>query len=232
MLTVKILDLIKIKRVPFALGLFALFLTSRFWTVQAGTESILSLPVGFRQVTVGEYFACAVPLEWVEDSYPLGLSAEEKKVYGITLHGPWRGEIPVKISIQYYATGNLLYSSVDHYIRVFSKPALGVALEGNSYGPVTSTNLSGRSAKVFERLKNEYLPIRNQLNPFNEPDSKGARIYETKEMMAKPVPVKERFVVLPSKSGFYALHYSSHAESFQEFLAIFEKVTASFIAKK
>lgn len=162
----------------------------------------------------------------------MGLSAEEKRIYGVTLQGPWHGDVPVKISIHYYADGNLLYRSLDHYLKLFSKPALGVALEGSSYGTVTSTVVSGRTGKVFDRLKKEFVPLHNRLGASDEPESKDNRIFEKAEMMAKALPVKERFIVLPAKGGFYAFRYSVSAESFQEFIQIFEKVTTSFVARK
>lgn len=186
---------------------------------------------GFKSLTVADYFSCDIPLEWQHVNYSLGLSAEEKKVHGVTLEGPWRGEIPVRISIYYYAEHNLLYKSADHYVRLFSSSVSRGGTGGGRYGQVARATVSGREGRVFERIKNEFRPIENKLPPPGRPSVNDPKVYDRREMMAKPVPVRERFVVLAAKSGFYALRYSAHAETFQEFLPVFQRVTSSFSAK-
>jgi hypothetical protein len=47
-------------------------------------------------------------------------------------------------------------------------------------------------------------------------------------MMARAVPVRERFVVIPGKAGFHVLRYSAEARDFQEFIPDFEKLVATF----
>lgn len=180
------------------------------------------------QLKIGDYFSCEVPADWSRSSNTYGLSQEEKKTYGVSLQGPWSGEVPVRISVYYYAEGNLLYRSSDKYIRLFSKPALGVALEGSSYGQVVPTVVSGRDAVTFDRLKNEFVPVRNTLGSSDKPAGDSPKVYERREMMARPVPVKERFVVVPAGPGFYAMRYTAPAEKFREFLPVFEKVIATF----
>jgi len=184
----------------------------------------------FVPVTIRNDFSCEVPADWSKDGPSFGLSQEEKKVYGLILQGPYRGETPVKISMHYYAEENLIYKSIDHYLRVFSQSALGVALEGSSYGSITPVKVGGRDAKMFERIKKEYVPVNNTISSIDKPVKDDPRVYERQEMMARPMSVKERFVVLPAEKGFYSLRYTAPAEKFQEFLPVFEKVTASFRA--
>jgi hypothetical protein len=188
-------------------------------------------PDGFIAVTVGEYFTCDIPSDWGRtDGQMFGLSDEEKKTYGIELQAPYWGEIPARISVCYYAEGNLLYRSVDHYLRVFAHPALGVALEGSGYGAIAPAIVSGREGMIFERVKNEYLPLNNIIGPVDKQGKDDPKVYERREMMARPVPIRERFVVLPAKSGFYALRYTASEETFRDHLRIFEKVAATFHA--
>lgn len=190
-------------------------------------------PDGFITVTVGDYFTCDIPPDWGQtDGSMIGLSDEEKKAYGIKLQAPFWGEIPTKVSVYYYAEGNLLYKSADHYLRLFAQPALGTALEGNSYGAVSPTVISGREGVTFERIKNEYLPLNNTISPIDRENDNNPLVYERRELMARPVPVRERFVVLPAPPGFYALRYSAPEEDFAEFLPVFEKVVATFHALK
>lgn len=205
-------------------------------TVQPVPHDLVAVapaPGGFITVTVGEYFTCAVPTDWGRTDGPmLGLSDEEKKTYGIKLEAPFLGEIPTRISVYYYEEGNLLYKSVDHYLRLFAQPALGVALEGSSYGAVSPTVISGWEGVTFERVRNEYLPLNHTISPVDREDGNSHLVYERRELMARPVPVKERFVVLPAPSGFHALRYSAPAEDFPEALPVFEKVVDTFHSLK
>lgn len=224
-------------------GWMAVLMMVNIWTYPARADTAVSQAVPHDLVeetpycaewlplTAEGYFNCEIPAGWGQGDHSLGLSADEKGAYGIALHGPWRGEIPVKISISYYAEGNLLYRSADHYLRLFSQPALGVALEGSNYGPVTKATVSGRQALMFERVKNEFVPMQIDLGP-DQPGDGNGMVYERRELMARPIAVKERFVVLPAESGFYALRYSAAEENFQEFLPLFEKVTDTFYAKR
>ena len=190
-------------------------------------------PDGFITVTVGDYFTCDIPPDWGRtDGATVGLSDEEKKTYGIKLQAPFWGEVPTRISVYYYAEGNLLYKSADHYLRLFAQPALGTALEGSSYGAVSPTVISGREGVTFERVKNEYLPLNNTISPIDGENDNNPLVYERREMMARPVPVRERFVVLPAPPGFHALRYSAPEEDFAEALPVFEKVVATFHALK
>lgn len=202
------------------------------WTVPCdiveNTHDLSSLA----PLATGGYFRCNIPQGWSRIGAIFGLSADEKKVYGVELRGPWVGEIPPRITVNYYAEGNLLYSSVDHYLRVFAQPALGVALEGSSYGAISPAIVSGREGMTFERIKSEYVPLNNTIGPVDREAGDDPRVYERREMMARPVPVRERFVVLPASSGFYAMRYSAAEEHFPEFLSAFEQIVATFHALK
>jgi hypothetical protein len=171
-----------------------------------------------------DHFTCEVPAGWSKEEHHSGLSPDEKKVYGIILNGPGFGAVPIKIDLHYYAAGNLLYRSPEHYIKVFSQPSLGIALEGDQYGPVTEVIVFARVAKTFERLKNLYTadPV------LGLPYDKAGKVYEQGEMMAKPFPVREQFVVVPAEEGFYALRYSAPAEHFIKFIDLFVRVKQSF----
>ena len=173
------------------------------------------------------YFTCNIPASWgkEEGDSSFGLSQEEKKVYGIILHGPGAGVVPVRITISFYAKGNQLEDSPETYVRRHAQPFF-VLKEGDSYGPVTVVSVAGINAWVFERQKNEFVPY----SPLDgiEPPPDDIRVYERREMMARPVPVRERFVVVPAGSGFYALRYSAPAEQFAQYLPEFEQVTTTF----
>ena len=187
-------------------------------------------PYGFVTMKVGDYFSCDIPQDWSRDEGTgFGLSAEEKKAYGITLTAPElttgvpaASGIPVRISLTYYAEGSLMYKNVDHYLKVFARPALGVALEGSSYGELTPVRIGGRDGTMFERDKNEYLF--GGTNSGDIPPGVNVR----RRLDAVPVPVKERFIVLPAKSGFFALGYSAPAERYAKYLPVFEEVARRF----
>jgi hypothetical protein len=187
----------------------------------------------YKPVDVGSYFSCDVPPDWSRvEGTGFGLSDEEKKTYGITLGAPESGEIPVRISLYYYAEGNLMYKSVDHYLNLFAKPALGVALEGSSYNEVTPAKVGSRDGMMFERLKQEFVPLHNSLDVPGSPGREGIVYERRREMMARAVPVKERFMLLPAKAGFYALRYSAPADKFVKYLPVFEQVTKRFYPRR
>lgn len=179
-------------------------------------------------VAVGGHFSLALPAGWARAEATFGHSAEEKHARGLNLHGPARGEIGLRISVHYYGNAGSQYRSINHYLEVFSKPALGVALEGSEYGAVTVLRVAGRSAKVFERVRNEFVPLSRSIDPDDGAERQGPRVYEHRELMARPVAVRERHVVIPADGGFFALRYTAAQADFGIFLADFETVLASF----
>jgi hypothetical protein len=146
--------------------------------------------------SAGNYFRCKIPANWSVYEPGFGLSAEEKKVYGINLFGPRDGSpvVPV-ISIHYFAPGNLLHKSMEVFIRRHSGPVLGFVAEGKSYGEVREAELAGRKAQVFERIDIRFIGER-ALNPLK-------------------VSIFEKFVVVPDGKnvGFYVLKLSVPANA-------------------
>lgn len=189
-----------------------------------------SLEAG-QALSIDGHFSLVAPAGWGSADATAGLSADEKRAWGLTLHGPSRAEISVRIAAHYYGNGGLQYRSIDHYLNVFAKPALGVALAGSEFGSVADITLAGRSAKVFERLKNEFVPLGNPIDRADKPERQDPRVYERREMMARPVPVRERFVVIPAAGGFFALRYTAGQADYEAFLPDFEKVLASFVPR-
>lgn len=200
-------------------------------TLVATTASARTPLEAGQALGVDGHFSLVAPAGWGSADSAFGLSANEKRAWGLTLHGPWRGEIGLRIAVHYYGNGGLQYRSLEHYLNVFAKPALGVALEGSEYGPVADIKLAGRAAKVFERRKNEFVPLGNPIDRADKPEQQDPRVYERREMMARPVPVRERFVVLPAEGGFFALRYTAGQADFEAFLPDFEKVLAGFVPR-
>lgn len=181
-------------------------------------------PYGFVTVEVGDYFSCDIPPDWSRiDNYGsgYGLSNEEKKTHGFYLNAPSPSEVPVTIAIFYYAEGNLMYTSLDHYLRVFSQSAPEGDGDGNDYGTITPMTVAGREGMVFESISVRSVPGGTGVS--GKPG-----VYIKPGLNARRVPVRERFVVLPAKPGFYALRYTATEEKFQEFLPVFEQVTQRF----
>lgn len=190
----------------------------------------IAAPARDKPLSAANFFRYQVPAGWSAiPEHPFGLSAEEKKVFAVTLHGPWRGEIPVRISAAYYAQGNLLYKSVEQYLRIFSPVSPDADPEADAQGRAWPITVSGKEARMFERERTEFMPMHRLIDPNDSPPRDDPRVYENRgEMMARAVPVRERFVVIPGKTGFHALRYSAEAKDFQEFLPDFEKLTATF----
>lgn len=194
--------------------------------VQAEPPPSAPAPAARESLSAAHFFRYQAPPGWSAAPHsPFGLSAQQKKAFGVTLNGPWRGEIPLRITATYYAEGNLLYTSVAQYLRIFAPAAPGARPEAHTR-PIT---VSGRAAMQFERERKEFMPMHPGLGPEGPTPGEGPRVYERRgELMARAVPVRERFVVIPGKAGFHALRYSAEAKDFQEFLPDFEQLTASF----
>lgn len=165
--------------------------------------------------SAGDYFQCKIPADWSIYEPGFGLSAEEKKVYGVTILGPQNGS-PVRplISVHYYAPGNLLHKTMEVFIRRHSGPVLGFVSEGKSYGEVREIELDGRKAKTFDRIDVRFIGERS-LHPLK-------------------VSMFEKFiVVLDGKDeGFYALKLSVPAAEKDNYTGIFEETVKSFLPKK
>ncbi|MBI4801431.1 MAG: hypothetical protein HY796_02795 [Elusimicrobia bacterium] len=136
----------------------------------------------------GTYFIVNLPSGWEKKDPPFGLSAKEKKVFGVEVYGPVTAdEIACRISVYYYAPGNLLHKTQEKFIKRHSQPVFGANLDGKTYGKVKPGSVAGHSARLFERILFEYIP----------PES----------VKQKKVPVYEHFAVVPAKTGFFVLRY-------------------------
>ena len=173
------------------------------------------MPKFVEYVSSGNYFKCSIPADWSVYDPVFGLSAEEKKVYGVTLFGPQNGS-PVSpvISIHYYAPGNLLHKTMDRFVRLHSGPVLGFVLEGKSYGEVRQIEIAGREAKTFERIDIKFIGH---------------------EVMNPPrVSIFEKFIVIPARKdeGFYVLELSVPDETKDKYKGIFEESVKSFLPER
>jgi len=159
--------------------------------------------------TEGTYFTADKPTGWEKRETPFGLSAEEKKVFGVEVFGPDSADgLAARISIHYYAPGNLVHKTFERFIKLHSGPALGASLDGERYGPVKDGLLAGRKAKLFERVVFEYIPPRS--------------------IKPKKVAIYERFAVVPAKAGFYVLRYHAPEDIAKANLKAFENMLKLF----
>ena len=155
-------------------------------------------------------FEVGAPADWSRQGPSLlGLSDEERGVFPVRLLGPRSPEgITAEISIAYYAPGNLVHKTVEHYVRLHAAPVFGEAQPGEDYGQPRATTLAGRAALRFERTRLELVGPRS-LNP-------------------RRAPVFEDYVVLPARAGFYVLRCRAGLPMRAAVAALFEAVLASF----
>ncbi|MBN1140984.1 MAG: hypothetical protein JXB25_04180 [Deltaproteobacteria bacterium] len=192
--------------------------------------SLLALPGGALAATEpgfvsvrGDFFSCDLPQGWLRENPEPG--SQRSGVHGLILTHPAAEGVPARLSVHHFGAGNPLYPSPEHFVERHSKPQLVLGAK-DRYGPVTETVVAGRNAKTFERHHGEFV-AGHRLSAEPPPKDDG-RVYESRELMAKRVPVIERFVVVPGDSGFYVLGYSAPADYFQKFLNRFEHLTATF----
>ena len=139
----------------------------------------------------------------------MGLTDAERGVFPLRMRGPGTLEgIASEISIAYYAPGNLLHKTAEHYVRLHAAPVFGEAQPGENYSQQREITLAGRGGLRFERTKLERCGPRS-LNPIQ-------------------TPVYEGFVVLPAKAGFYVLRCRAGLPMRAAVTALFEAVLASF----
>lgn len=163
---------------------------------------------GGQSYTLKNCFSLTVPGGWSREAEPYGLSDSEKKVYGTDFLAPDPGQIPVRISVKYYAPGNLVQPTYEKYIKTHASSALGANLDKKVYGKVTSGKAGNYYAKVFERKVFEYFPKRS--------------------LKAKKIYIYEKFYVVPVKHGFYVLRYTSPMNLARANLKTFESSAATF----
>ncbi|MBN2654169.1 MAG: hypothetical protein JXR79_03530 [Nitrospirae bacterium] len=168
-------------------------------------------------------FVCDIPRQWrIDDgTMQFGLSADEKRVYGIHIFAPFSGDKPVRISVHFYAEGNLIHKSIERYIKAHAQPILGYVPEGSNYGAVKDALIAGRKARIFERKKSEFVAGRS-LKRLDENDP---RVYER---MAKKIYMIEKFIAMPAEKGFYALSFHAPEEDAHLFQQAFDRVVNSF----
>jgi hypothetical protein len=173
------------------------------------------LPQFVEYKSSGDYFQCKIPADWSIYEPGFGLSAEEKKVYGVTLFGP-RNDNPVApvISVHYYAPGNLLHKSMEVFIRRHSEPVLGFVAEGKSYGKVRPIEFAGRKAQTFDRIDIRFIGER-ALHPLK-------------------VSMSEKFIVIPASKdeGFYVLNMSVPLAIKDKYAGILEALVKSFLPQR
>jgi hypothetical protein len=153
------------------------------------------------------YFSCEIPKNW---EFERNKEDEEKyKVFKIKLFAPGTEKSPTTIYVTFYAKENKLFNDYNDFIERNSKDLFGgTGDENEKYTPVKKITLNKKKAFYFEVEAKEYL----------EPESKSEEF----------VIIKERYYVLPSKNGFYVLHYTASKPVFQKHLPVFKKVLSSF----
>lgn len=161
-----------------------------------------------QEYTYKDRFTVVFPAGWDRNPEVLGLTDEEKKVYGAEFLGPASGPVRTSISVLHYAPGNLLHKTHEKYIKLHSSPPLGDNLDGKVYGKVSAGKAGNYYARVFERKTFEYFPKRS--------------------LDARKYFIYEKFTVVPVKNGFFVLRYSAPAELARKNLAQYEALVASF----
>ncbi len=159
--------------------------------------------------TVKNGFTVSVPAGWVREAEPFGLTDLEKGVFGAGFLSPGGGQFPSRISVDYYAPGNLENGTYEKYIRRHSRPPLGASLDGKVYGGVKNGRAGNYYARVFDRKTFQFFPPRS--------------------LNAKKVFFYEKFYVVPASRGFYVLRLTAPMTTARAAAKMFDAVAASFI---
>jgi len=158
-------------------------------------------------ISDGNFFTALIPKDWEkEEDIILGRTAKE---YGVLLIGPRGMEgTPVMITVLYYGDGKDTHDwikSAEDFINLNSKPNRRPLLEGEEYGEVGEITLAGRKAKKFDR-----------------------KTFVSISTGSKKILIFERFVVVPTVTGFYKIQYEAPSDLAKKYESVFDKVINSF----
>jgi hypothetical protein len=154
-------------------------------------------------------FEIDIPAGWTKQEQYFGLSQAEKGIFGITLSAPGHGG-PVQslMSAHYYAPDNLMDKTPEKFIRIHSTEAPQNRAAFPTLPKVEGGAIVGLPIKIFGNIT--------------------AQSSKPRSLNSERIEVWESFVVIPLKSGYYALRYTAAREAYEQNLAAFEAFIASF----
>lgn len=153
----------------------------------------------------GAFFTAMIPSDW-EKAEEIILGRQEKR-YGADLTAPKMAEGAfTNISLIYFGPDHLMFKTYEKYI------ARNMEMPRKKKGEQTTgpheTVLNGRKAFSFEVQRYEAIPP-------GAPDPARVLIYRKQ-------------IIIPAKKGFYALILESPKSAAKSYLAVFDKICASF----
>jgi hypothetical protein len=155
------------------------------------------------------YFEVNMPAGWAKQEQSFGLSPSEKGVFGLTLSAPGNlGPVQTIISAHYYAPDNLMDKTPEKYIRIHSTEAPQNGGAFPSLPKIEGNTIAGLPMRIFGGISRQASRPRS--------------------LNSERIEIWESFVVIPLKSGYYALRYTASREAYGQGLAVFEAFIASF----
>ncbi len=152
--------------------------------------------------SASDFFKCELPKGWLKVVDP----GRSRKIYGITAYEGNRDDrLALKVSVEYYAPGNQPgYASAEDYGAKLLRSGYRLRSVAKTGGGMPA----GKPAKVFER--------------------EVSIVIKTKIFFSKNVPLLEKAVVVPSKTGFYVLEFRTPVDEAQKNQEAFDTVLNSF----
>lgn len=140
-------------------------------------------------------------------------------VHTITLESQSGAEVPARMAMAFYTASNPQYKSAEHYLRALSLPPESL--------PPKKMNVAGKPAWIAERERAAFLPLQSLSAEPSAPND--PKVYEARgDKMARAVPLRERFVIIPGTRGFYVLRFAAPRQDFATYLPDFDALLASF----
>ncbi|MFA5138175.1 MAG: hypothetical protein WC728_03000 [Elusimicrobiota bacterium] len=151
-------------------------------------------------------FRCDIPAGW-------GQARDEReeartKVQGVHLIGPKeKGPLAPTLSLRYFASGNTVAQTADAYLKRQLEPGL-VPLKGEKTSEPKKASAAGLAGFSFVRDTFEFIPPRS--------------------MDTKRIPVREEYVILERKEGFFVLLFKAPSASFKRWRPAFQRALDTF----
>lgn len=151
-------------------------------------------------------FRCDVPADWWQSRDE---HAESRtKVQGMHLVGPKeKAPLAPTLSLRYFAPGNTVAPTAEAYLKRQLEPA-PVPLKGEKTSEPKKVSAAGLPGESFVRDTFEFIPPRS--------------------LDTKQVPVREEYVILERKEGFFVLLYKAPSASFKRWRPAFQRVLDTF----
>ena len=165
-------------------------------------------------------FTVSVPQGWArtEDGHPYG---DLTQISGVRLTGPGNAAgVPITISVLHYS-GEHLFKTPEEFIHHEQNSIIRIDPDRQDF--LRSCRVAGRWGRTFQIKTFELVYER----PFLAPPLHEGVVYELVPPH-KQIKMRDRYVVLPARTGYFVLKYRAPQDIMNEYISLFDGMIESF----